>query len=381
MIIAQTKVMARILLENVTKVFDGEITAVSDFSLEVADGEFMVIVGPSGCGKTTTLRMIAGLQEATAGNIYIGDTLVNDVSPRERDVAMVFQNYALYPHMTVYQNMAFALKMRKVSRAQIRRRVEETSELLGIGHLLKRKPKALSGGQRQRVALGRAIVRNPRVFLFDEPLSNLDATLRLAMRAELKDLHRRFQTTTIYVTHDQAEAMSLGERICVMRDGAVQQVADPVEVYDRPVNKFVAGFLGTPPMNFFTGRIKSLNDTLCFEIGDDTIALPQRLRTVLAECCGRQMILGVRPENISPNDCAGQIDNTISATVGVIEPVGARTDVYMTNRAGQKFIAAVDPHTRLTAGDAVTIHVNIEKVHIFELEEAGRNVTLPDQED
>ncbi len=373
--------MARISLQNITKIFDDEVVAVSDFNLEVADGEFMVIVGPSGCGKTTTLRMIAGLQEATAGNIYIGDTLVNDVSPRDRDVAMVFQNYALYPHMTVYQNMAFALKMRKVSGAQISRRVEEAAKLLSIGHLLKRKPKALSGGQRQRAAVGRAIVRNPRAFLFDEPLSNLDATLRLAMRSELKDLHRRLQTTTVYVTHDQAEAMSLGDRICVMRDGAIQQIADPVEVYDRPVSKFVAGFLGTPPMNLFTGRIRSHNDALCFEIGDATIALPQRLRTVLGECCGKEMILGIRPENISLNQFAGQIDNSISATVGVIEPMGARTDVYMTNHAGQKFTAGIDPHTRLTTGDAVRIHINIEKVHIFELEETGRNVTISDPAD
>jgi multiple sugar transport system ATP-binding protein len=368
--------MARISLQNITKVFDGEIAAVSDFNLEVADGEFMVIVGPSGCGKTTTLRMIAGLEEATAGDIYIGETLVNDVSPRDRDVAMVFQNYALYPHMTVYQNMAFALKMRKVSRSEIRRRVGEAAELLGIGRLLKRKPKALSGGQRQRVAVGRAIVRNPRAFLFDEPLSNLDATLRLAMRAELKDLHRKLQTTTVYVTHDQAEAMSLGDRICVMRDGAVQQIAHPVEVYDRPVNRFVAGFLGTPPTNFFTGRIISRGDRVCFEIGDETIALPQRLRPMLTEHTGRDLILGVRPENISFDDCTGQIDSSISATVGVIEPVGARTDVYMTSRDGQKFIASIDPHTRLATGDALKIHINVEKNHIFEPQESGRNVAI-----
>jgi multiple sugar transport system ATP-binding protein len=373
--------MARISLENITKVFDGEVVAVSDFSLEVADGEFMVIVGPSGCGKTTTLRMIAGLQEVTAGNIYIGETLVNDVTPKDRDVAMVFQDYALYPHMTVYQNMAFALKMRKVSKPQISRRVKETAELLGIGHLLKRKPRALSGGQRQRVAVGRAIVRNPRAFLFDEPLSNLDATLRLAMRAELKHLHRRLQTTTVHVTHDQAEAMSLGERICVMRDGAIQQIADPVEVYDRPVNRFVAGFLGTPPMNFFTGRIRSQSNALCFDFGDETIGLPQRLRTVLGAYCGKEMILGVRPENISPNDCAGQINNSICATVGAVEPLGARTDVYLANHAGQKCIASIDPHTQLATGDAVRIHINIEKVHIFELEEAGRNVAISNRAD
>jgi multiple sugar transport system ATP-binding protein len=272
--------------------------------------------------------------------------------------------------------MAFALKMRKVAEAQIDRRIKQTAELLGIGHLLKRKPKALSGGQRQRVALGRAIVRNPRAFLFDEPLSNLDAALRLAMRAELKDLHRRLQTTTVYVTHDQAEAMSLAERICVMRDGAVQQTADPLEVHDRPVNRFVAGFFGTPPMNFFEGQIRSHNDGLCFDFGHETIGLPQHLQTVLRRHCGKAMILGVRPENISASDRAGKVENSISATVGVVEPLGVRTDLYMTNRDGQRFIASVDPHTRLAAGDAVRIHIDIERVHIFEPEEAGRNIAI-----
>ncbi len=379
MTVAQAQLMARISLQNITKIFDGEITAVSDFSLEVADGEFMVIVGPSGCGKTTTLRVIAGLEEVTAGNIYIGETLVNDVTPKDRDIAMVFQNYALYPHMSVHQNMAFALKMRKVTTAEISRRVREAAEMLGIGHLLKRKPQALSGGQCQRVAVGRAIIRHPRAFLFDEPLSNLDAALRLAMRAELKHLHRRLKTTTVHVTHDQAEAMSLGERICVMCDGVVQQIAHPVEVYDRPVNRFVAGFFGTPPMNFFTGRIRSHNDGLCFDLGGETIELPQRLETVLGQYCGKEMILGVRPENISPNDRTSQTNNSILATVGVLESLGVRTDVYMTSGAGQKFIASVDPHTRLITGDAVRIHINIEKVHIFELEGTGRNVTVSDR--
>ncbi|MHC4704930.1 MAG: ABC transporter ATP-binding protein, partial [Planctomycetota bacterium] len=291
--------MARILLENVTKVFDGGIPAVCNFSLEVADGEFMVIVGPSGCGKTTTLRMIAGLEEITTGNIYIGEDIVNSISPKDRDIAMVFQNYALYPHMTVRQNMEFALRMRKVSQAETDRRIGEAARLLGIGRLLDRRPRALSGGQRQRVAVGRAIVRNPSAFLFDEPLSNLDARLRLAMRAELKELHRRLRTTTIYVTHDQAEAMSLGERICVMNDGAIQQIAAPVEIYDHPANKFVAGFLGTPPMNFLQGRIEAGGDTLYFTIGEDTVALPQQLKTTLGEYCDREMTLGIRPEDMS----------------------------------------------------------------------------------
>jgi len=381
LIVPEKKSMARILLENVTKIYVGAVRepplhAVRNFNLDVADGEFMVIVGPSGCGKTTTLRMIAGLEEMTSGNIYIGDSLANDVPPKDRDVAMVFQNYVLYPHMNAWHNMAFALKMRNVPRAEIKKRIGEAARLLGIEHLLRRKPGALSGGQRQRVALGRAIVRNPRVFLFDEPLSNLDAGLRFTTRAELKSLHQRFKTTTIYVTHDQAEAMSLGDRICVVRDGEIQQTAGPMEVYERPVNKFVAGFLGTPPMNFFAGGLKLKNDSAYFAIGDDAIKLPQRLKTVLHEYDGKQMVMGVRPENISPHLYAGLTDNAISATVNVIEPVGNRTDVYLTHPAGQKFIAGIDPHTTLEVNDNVKLYLDIEKIHVFEPEETGRNVTL-----
>ena len=372
----ETKSMARILLENVTKVFEGKVTAVRNFNLDVADGEFMVIVGPSGCGKTTTLRIIAGLEETTSGNIYIGDSMVNDVSPKDRDLAMVFQNYALYPHMNAYQNMAFALKMRNIPRAERKKRIKEAAKLLGIEHLLRRKPGALSGGQRQRVALGRAIVRNPRAFLFDEPLSNLDAGLRLTTRMELKSLHQRLRTTTIYVTHDQAEAMSLGERICVVRNGEIQQTAGPMDVYERPVNKFVAGFLGTPPMNFFAGSLKLKNDTAYFTISNETIKLPQRLRNVLRDYYDKQMVLGARPENISPEQFPGQNDNAISATVNVIEPVGNRTDVYLTHPTGQKFIAGIDPHTKLQANDAVKMYIDPERIHIFEPEETGRNVTL-----
>ena len=383
MIVLETKSMARILLENVTKIYVGAVRepplhAVRNFNLNVADGEFMVIVGPSGCGKTTTLRMIAGLEEMTSGNIYIGDSLANDVSPKDRDVAMVFQNYALYPHMNAWQNMAFALKMRNVPRAEIKQRIEEASKLLGIKHLMRRKPGALSGGQRQRVALGRAIVRNPRVFLFDEPLSNLDAGLRLTTRAELKSLHQRLQTTTIYVTHDQAEAMSLGGRICVVREGEIQQTAGPMEVYKQPVNRFVAGFLGTPPMNFFAGGLKLKNDTAYFAIGNDAVRLPQRLKNVLRDYYDKQMVLGVRPENISPQQSPGLTDNFISAMVNVIEPVGNRTDAYLTHPSGQKFIAGIDPHTTLLVNDAVKMHIDPERIHIFEPEETGRNVTLSD---
>lgn len=370
--------MARILLENVTKVFDGQVVAVSDFTLDVADGEFMVIVGPSGCGKTTTLRLIAGLENVTSGSIFIGDSPADDMTPKDRDVAMVFQNYALYPHMTARQNMAFALMMRKYPRADVHRRVDEAARLLGIEELLHRKPHALSGGQRQRVALGRAIVRNPNAFLFDEPLSNLDAGLRLAMRAELKKLHRSLQTTAVYVTHDQAEAMSLGDRVSVMLDGSIQQTADPVAIYNRPANRFVAGFLGTPPMNLFPGRVEFENDSPRFVIDGETIVLPQRLAAALGDHRGEQMTLGIRPEDISPPERPGQANSQVTATVEVVEPLGARTDVYLATRAGRKFTASVDPHTRLNAGDAGTMYFNVEKAHIFEQKNPGRNVTLTD---
>jgi len=368
--------VARVLLENVSKIYDGKVCAVSNFNLDIADGEFMVIVGPSGCGKTTTLRMIAGLEKTTAGNIYIGDTLVNDVPPKDRDVAMVFQNYALYPHMTVYQNMAFALKMRNLPAGQIKQRIKEVTVLLGIERLLNRKPRALSGGQRQRVALGRAIVRNPKVFLFDEPLSNLDAKLRVTTRTELKALQRRLQSTSVYVTHDQAEAMTLGERICVMHNGVIQQVAGPMEVYERPVNKFVAGFLGIPAMNFFTGCLKFKNDTTSFVIDNDTIMLPKRLRTVISDYHDKEIVLGVRPENFSPHQYLGQINNTISAAVNVVEPMGIRTDVYLTNHAGKKFVAGIGPYTKLKANDTVKIYIDLEKIHLFEPGETGKNITI-----
>ena len=374
--------MARVLLENLTKVFDGKVTAVSDFSLAIADREFMVIVGPSGCGKTTTLRMIAGLEKPTSGNIYIGDTLVNDVRPKGRDVAMVFQNYALYPHMTVYQNMAFALRMRNLPGTEIKGRVEEAARLLGLERLLNRKPKALSGGQRQRVAVGRAIVRNPRAFLFDEPLSNLDAKLRTSTRSELKALHHKLQATSIYVTHDQVEAMTLGDRICVMYNGAIQQVAGPTEVYERPLNRFVAGFLGTPPMNFFTGSVKFENDTPCFILGSETVVLPQRLRTALADYRDKEMVLGVRPQNLSlqpphlaSQEVVGQAANTISATVSAVEPLGVRTDVCLTNDIGQRFIANIEPHIKLNVNDVVKVHIDADKTHVFEPGETGKNIT------
>jgi len=375
--------MARVVLEEVSKVFDSEVVAVRQANLDVTDGEFMVIVGPSGCGKTTTLRMIAGLEEITEGTIRIGERVVNDVPPKDRDIAMVFQNYALYPHMTVYQNMAFGLKLRRYPKAEIKRRVHEAAELLGIEHLLERKPKALSGGQRQRVAVGRAIVRNPQAFLFDEPLSNLDAKLRVTTRAELKALHHRLQTTSIYVTHDQAEAMTLGDRICVMYDGVIQQVAPPMDVYDQPVNRFVAGFLGTPPMNFLEGRVQVDAGGAAFVVEGVTLTLPERFRTKLAGYNGRDMVLGVRPEHLIPEGATGGSGSTAGAgpaaiptTVNVVEPLGDRMDVYLTTPWGARLIANIDPHIRLAVDQSVRMVADVEQVHVFEPGQTGRNVLL-----
>ncbi|MHC4155926.1 MAG: ABC transporter ATP-binding protein [Planctomycetota bacterium] len=368
--------MARIRLENLTKIFDGGVKAVADLTLDVADGRFMVIVGPSGCGKTTTLRMIAGLERPTSGSIYIGDALANDISPRDRDVAMVFQNYALYPHMTVYQNIAFPLKMRNFPSGEIRRKVTEVAALLAVQHLLGRKPGALSGGQRQRVALGRAIVRNPKAFLFDEPLSNLDAKLRAAMRTELKTSHQQLQAPCIYVTHDQGEALTLGDTVAVMSEGSLHQVADPMQIYQKPVNKFVAAFIGSPPMNFFPGRLKFVDDSAGFTIGAETITLPQRFNKALADYNSREMVLGVRPEHLSPTQPAGGLNNAISATVEVIEPLGATTQLRLTTPTGAKFVACLNPDIRLRPADTVKIYVDTQKIHIFETAETGKNITL-----
>jgi multiple sugar transport system ATP-binding protein len=366
--------MSRILLENVTKVFDGEVVAVSDFNLEAQDGSFLVIVGPSGCGKTTTLRLIAGLEQPASGNIYIGNKLANNISAKDRDVAMVFQNYVLYPHMTAFQNMAFPLKMRRMSGKEIKERVVETARLLGIEDLLGRKPYALSGGQRQRVALGKAIVRKPCAFLFDEPLSNLDAKMRLIMRAELKTLHHNLKTTTVYVTHDQAEAMTLGEQICVMYKGRLQQIGKPMEIYERPANRFVAGFFGTPPMNFLSGRVEIDGQKISFLMKDSRIVLPQSLRTCLNYYHGREMILGVRPENICQSSVNNQNNNTISATVEIVEPVGNRTDIYLRNTSGERLILSTTPFTDLKVNHALKVHIDTVKIHLFEPGQTGENV-------
>jgi len=368
--------MAKISLRNVTKIYEGKVTAIEDVILDVADGEFMVIVGPSGCGKTTTLRVIAGLEEVTKGTIMIGDKVVNEMPPKDRDVAMVFQNYALYPHMTVFQNMAFGLKLRKYTTVEIRKRVAETATLLGIQHVLERKPSELSGGQRQRAAVGRAIVRNPKAFLFDEPLSNLDAQLRATTQAELKVLHRRLQTTSIYVTHNQVEAMTLGDRICIMHNGVIQQIAEPMEVYDRPVNKFVAGFFGTPPMNFFNGRIDFEQDVPQFMMDDSELVLPKEMKNNLAVYKGKELTLGIRPEHLHPSPAKGQNNRGIRATVDVIELLGDETHVYLTDTSGQKFVVTTDPHTKVKTGNSVIMYIDTGQVHIFELREMGKNINL-----
>lgn len=371
--------MARVLLDNISKIYDGDVTAVKGVCLEIADKEFMVIVGPSGCGKTTFLRLIAGLEHISGGTISIGETVVNNVPPKDRDIAMVFQNYALYPHMTVFQNMAFALKLRRRPKAEIKERIEETARMLGIEDLLKRKPKALSGGQRQRVALGRAIVRKPKAFLFDEPLSNLDAKLRVTMRGELKALHRRLETTSIYVTHDQAEAMTLGDRICVMHDGEIQQVAAPMDVYDRPVNRFVAGFLGSPPMNFLDGTIEISDDGLLFVCGGNKITLPASMKKSLLKHHDSKLVFGFRAEHLFIEPGGAGCQDFILATVEVLEPLGDRMDVYFSvNGQSQWLIANLEPHIRLNPGDTVKMYIDVEKSHVFANGDVGLNLTLQD---
>jgi multiple sugar transport system ATP-binding protein len=356
--------MAEVTLENVVKKFD-RVTVVQDVNLTVKDREFIVLVGPSGCGKSTTLRMVAGLEEITSGTIRIDNRVVNDVSPKDRDIAMVFQNYALYPHMSVYDNMAFGLKLRKFPKDEIRQRVHEAAEILGIRDLLQRKPRALSGGQRQRVAVGRAIVRKPRVFLFDEPLSNLDAQLRVAMRAELKKLHERLKATVIYVTHDQVEAMTMGERIVIMKDGIIQQVGSPLEVYAHPENLFVAGFIGSPAMNFIECNVAQVDGRLSFAHSGFTLPVPSALADVLAAYVDRPVIMGCRPEDIheaSPKDSA---HGTVDALVEVVEPVGH--EIYLVVKAGPAEITArVSPDTPVKAGHTIRLSVTTEKLHAFD---------------
>jgi multiple sugar transport system ATP-binding protein len=357
--------MASVVLENVSKIYAGGVKAVDNANLEIADREFVVLVGPSGCGKSTTLRMIAGLEEVSSGTIAIDGRRVNDVPPKDRDLAMVFQNYALYPHMSVYKNMAFGLMLRHYPKDEIDRRVREAAQILGItDEQLQRKPKALSGGQRQRVAVGRAIVRKPKAFLFDEPLSNLDAKMRVQMRAEISKLHRRLNSTMIYVTHDQVEAMTMGDRIVVMKDGVIQQVAEPIELYDHPRNMFVAGFIGSPPMNFFTGTIESRPDGPWFvEHGPGfALRLTDEFARKLTGHVGRVVVFGCRPEDVRPQPGA---PGAVAATVDVVEPMGAEVYMYL-NTGHHNFIARVSGHPRADVGQKLPVVFDMSKCHFFD---------------
>jgi multiple sugar transport system ATP-binding protein len=360
--------MARVWLKNLTKHFRN-VVAVEDLTLEIQDKEFLVLVGPSGCGKTTALRCIAGLEETTGGEIYIGERLVNDVSPKDRDIAMVFQNYALYPHMNVYDNMAFGLKLRKFPRSEIQRRVREAAEMLGLQGLLNRKPKELSGGQRQRVALGRAIVREPKVFLMDEPLSNLDAKLRVQTRAELIKLHRRLGITTIYVTHDQTEAMTMGDRIAVLNDGRMQQVDRPLELFNRPVNMFVAGFIGSPAMNFMQATLEPEDGRLYVRTDALRLVLPESYAERVRERAEKPVVFGIRPDDIYDRSLAPTVTDGADAqlAVDVTEPMGSTVYVYLT--AGRDaLIADVDAETKAKDGEPLEVVFDMGKSHLFDPE-------------
>ncbi len=361
--------MAGLKLSNIVKKYPNGFVAVTDFNLDIADKEFIIFVGPSGCGKTTTLRMIAGLEEISEGELYIGDRLMNDVAPKDRDIAMVFQNYALYPHMSVYDNMAFGLKLRKTPKAEIERRVHEAAKILGIEHLLDRKPKALSGGQRQRVAMGRAIVREPRVFLMDEPLSNLDAKLRVQMRTEITKLHQRLQTTFVYVTHDQTEAMTLGTRIVVMKDGVIQQVDSPVNLYNKPNNLFVAGFIGSPQMNLLEVDVKKSEGGAILQFGEFDIRLPdEKAKAVIGGGYeGKTVIMGIRPEDLHDEEAFLSVakDSIIDTDVEVTELLGAEVYLYLSS-VGQPLTARVNPRTTAKAGEKIKIAIDANRIHVFD---------------
>ncbi|MCU0452145.1 MAG: sn-glycerol-3-phosphate ABC transporter ATP-binding protein UgpC [Bacteroidetes bacterium] len=358
--------MASVRLEHVKKVYEGDIVAVHDFSLDIQDKEFVVLVGPSGCGKSTTLRMVAGLEDVTAGTISIDGQVVNDVPPKDRDIAMVFQNYALYPHMTVYENMGFGLKLRKFPKDEIDRRVQEAASILGIGEVLERKPKALSGGQRQRVAVGRAIVRKPKVFLFDEPLSNLDAKLRVQMRTEISRLHQRLGATMIYVTHDQTEAMTMADRIVLMKDGRIQQVDSPLGIYSGPTNKFTAGFIGSPAMNFFEGRIQRQGALSFRETGGPLqIKVPKRVEDRLKPYIGQEIVLGIRPEHLTRT--SRQKSATVKVTVDVVEPMGNEVYVYFVTRpGGSQHVARLGTENVPERGKSIDLSVDVAKILYFD---------------
>ncbi len=402
--------MARVELQKVSKIYAGGVKAVDAIDLQIADQEFVVLVGPSGCGKSTTLRMVAGLEDISSGVIRIGDRVVNDVAPKDRDIAMVFQNYALYPHMTVYKNMEFGLKLRRMPKPQRHERVIQAARILDIEHLLDRKPKALSGGQRQRVAVGRAIVREPAAFLFDEPLSNLDAKLRVTTRAELKRLHHRLRTTTIYVTHDQEEAMTLGDRIVVMKEGVIQQADTPLNTYNSPTNRFVAGFIGMPPMNFFDGAVKMVDGEMVFEEGclerfgsanggpkgspkastgapivpageltlpgnGFRLPVPPHLVETLAGAVGRHVVMGIRPEHLHVKPVNGAAVAVLSVKLKVIEPLGNDMDVYVSTNLNDGIVGRVEAQPGLEVDTQATLHVDLRRAHFFEPGETGMNLS------
>jgi multiple sugar transport system ATP-binding protein len=361
--------MAGVTLQELVKTFPNGVTAVDHINLEIQDKEFIVLVGPSGCGKSTTLRMVAGLEEISDGTIRIGDRVVNDVAPKDRNIAMVFQNYALYPHMDVFTNMAFGLKLRKFPKDQIDQRVKRAAEILGITPLLERKPKQLSGGQRQRVAVGRAIVRDPEVFLFDEPLSNLDAKLRVTMRAELSKLQHQLETTMIYVTHDQVEAMTMGDRIVIMKDGIIQQVGSPLDVYDHPQNEFVAGFIGSPPMNFFKAKVVKADGSLVADMGSFQLKIPSEYASDYEKLVNKDVTFGMRPEDIideSPEERRGMWEKT-SAIVEVIEPLGAEKILELA-KGEHSFTARVDPHSSSVLNQETNLYFDMSKMHLFDPE-------------
>jgi multiple sugar transport system ATP-binding protein len=362
----EESIMAKVAFENVVKKY-GDVTAVNNLNIDVADKEFLVLVGPSGCGKTTALRCLAGLEEITGGDIKIGDRVVNDVAPKDRDIAMVFQSYALYPHLSVYDNMAFGLKLRKVPKEEIKRRVGEAADILGIQDLLERKPRQLSGGQRQRVAVGRAIVREPKVFLFDEPLSNLDAKLRVAMRAEISKLHQRLQTTFIYVTHDQTEAMTMASRIAVINKGVLQQLDSPQMLYDHPNNLFVAGFIGSPAMNFFPGKLRRDDGKVVVDTGDFVVTIPSKKLKPFENHIGKDVIFGLRPENIHDAEFVpSNIDSEkVAVKVDVTELMGNEIFLYLVS-GKNTFVARVDPRSKLRVGEQANVAFDMDNFHIFD---------------
>jgi len=372
--------MAGVILKDVVKVYDNGVRVVDRFNMDIKDREFVVLVGPSGCGKSTTLRMIAGLEEITSGTIQIGDRVVNDVPPKDRDIAMVFQSYALYPHMTCYENMAFALKLRSTPKAAIDEKVRRAAKVLMIEHLLDRKPKALSGGQRQRVALGRAIVRDPKCFLFDEPLSNLDAKLRVEMRAEIKQLHMSLNATTVYVTHDQEEAMTLGDRVVVMHQGVVQQCAGALEIYHHPVNRYVASFLGSPAMNFFTGKLVEHEGAMFFDEGTGKLPIAAWARAQLEPHVGKEIVMGVRPESIADRGHARFKGNgaTLPMRVTLVQPLGDKMDVYLATERHPKTVAHLDAFAGVSAGEVLEMGFDMSRAHFFEPGEIGPKLAKND---